>query len=104
MFPNGIVNKWLYLKPEKKRLFKLLAVKADLNQREINRHSRQAIAAKYPLNKGEKIRQIIARVGWSKVDTVMSKVGFNNKEPLNTKSALTIEPPAHSKPESSIKV
>ena len=62
------------------RLFKSLAVKADLDPKEISGHSTRIGAAQDLLDSGASIGQIMAKVGWSKVDTVMRYVGFNSAE------------------------
>ncbi|MDA8724159.1 tyrosine-type recombinase/integrase, partial [Alphaproteobacteria bacterium] len=52
------------------RIFKSLAVKAKLDPEQISDHSTRIGAAQYMLSGGASIGQIMAKVGWSKVDTV----------------------------------
>jgi site-specific recombinase XerD len=73
------------------RVFKLLAVKAKLNPEQISGHSSRIGAAQDMLSGGSSIGQIMAKVGWSKVDTVMRYAGVGNIEAINTPSALQNE-------------
>lgn len=57
------------------RVFKSIAVKAELDSKEISDHSTRIGAAQYLLDGGASIRQIMAKVGCSKVDTMMRYVG-----------------------------
>ena len=60
------------------RLFKSIAIKADLAPKEISCHSTRIGAAQDMLSGGASIGQIMAKVGWSKVDTVMRYVGVGD--------------------------
>ena len=53
------------------RIFKSLAKQAQINPRSVSGHSTRIGAAQDLLNEGKTIGQIMAIVGWSKVDTVM---------------------------------
>jgi site-specific recombinase XerD len=86
------------------RLFKAIAVKADLYPKEISGHSMRIGAAQDLLDSGASIGQITAKVGWSKVDTVMRYVGFNSLEAINSPNALLSEPKEYSRPQSSIRI
>ena len=59
------------------RIFKSLAKLAQINPQSISGHSTRIGAAQDLLNEGRTIGQIMAIVGWSKVDTVMRYVGKN---------------------------
>lgn len=65
------------------RIFKSLAVKAELGPKEINGRSTRIGAAQDLLNSGASIGQIMAKAGWSKVDTVMRYVGVGKPTSLN---------------------
>jgi site-specific recombinase XerD len=73
------------------RIFKSLAVKAELDPEKISGHSTRIGAAQDLLVSGASIGQIMAKVGWSKVDTVMRYVGVNNIEAMNSPSTLQSE-------------
>ena len=70
------------------RVFKSIAVKADLDPNQISGHSTRIGAAQDLLDSGASIGQIMAKVGWSKVDTVMRYVGVKNVEAMNSSSTL----------------
>jgi len=57
------------------RIFKSIAKQAQINPLSISGHSTRIGAAQDLLNEGKTIGQIMAIVGWSKVDTVMRYVG-----------------------------
>ena len=57
------------------RIFKSLAKQAHINSKNVSGHSTRIGAAQDLLNDGKSIGQIMAIVGWSKVDTVMRYVG-----------------------------
>ena len=59
------------------RVFKSLAKQAQINPKSVSGHSTRIGAAQDLLNEGKTIGQIMAIVGWSKVDTVMRYVGKN---------------------------
>jgi site-specific recombinase XerD len=86
------------------RLFKSIAVKSDLDPKEISGHSTRIGAAQDLLDNGASIGQIMAKVGWSKVDTVMRYVGVNNIEAMNSPGALHNEPAVYSRPQNSITI
>ena len=65
------------------RIFKSLAVKAKLDPEQISGHSTRIGAAQDLLDGGASIGQIMAKVGWSKVDTVMRYVGVGKITALN---------------------
>lgn len=65
------------------RVFKSLALKADLDPKQISGHSTRIGAAQDMLLGGASIGQIMAKVGWSKVDTVMRYVGVGKLTALN---------------------
>ena len=69
------------------RVFKLLAVKAKLNQKQISGHSTRIGAAQDLLDGGASIGQIMAKVGWSKVDTVMRYVGVGDLSAINSQAS-----------------
>ena len=58
------------------RIFKSLANQAQINSKSVSGHSTRIGAAQDLLNEGKTIGQIMAIVGWSKVDTVMRYVGL----------------------------
>ena len=64
------------------RVFKSIAVTTGLDPRRISGHSTRVGAAQDLLAEGASIGQIIAKVGWTKVDTVMRYTGINNLEAL----------------------
>jgi len=66
------------------RVFKSLALKAGLNPMQISGHSTRIGAAQDMLSGGASIAQIMAKVGWSKVDTVMRYVGVGDIAALNS--------------------
>jgi site-specific recombinase XerD len=66
------------------RIFKSLAVKAKLDPDQISGHSTRIGAAQDLLDSGASIGQIMAKVGWSKVDTVMRYVGVGDITALNS--------------------
>ena len=68
------------------RTFKSLAVKAKLDPEQISGHSTRIGAAQDMLSGGASIGQIMAKVGWSKVDTVMRYVGVGQLSALQSKS------------------
>ena len=68
------------------RLFKSIAIKADLDPKEISGHSARIGAAQDMLSGGASIGQIMAKVGWSKFDTVMRYVGIGELSALQSKS------------------
>lgn len=86
------------------RIFKSLAVKADLDPKQISGHSTRIGAAQDLLDNGASIGQIMAKVGWSKVDTVMRYVGVNNINTMNSPSVLHKEPAVYSRPQNSITI
>ena len=57
------------------RIFKSLAKQAQINPKRVSGHSTRIGAAQDLLNEGKTIGQIMAIVGWSKVDTAMRYVG-----------------------------
>ena len=57
------------------RIFKSLAKQAHINPKSVSGHSTRIGAARDLLNDGKSIGQIMAIVGWSKVDTAMRYVG-----------------------------
>ena len=68
------------------RVFKLLAVKAKLDPKQISGHSTRIGAAQDLLDGGASIGQIMAKVGWSKVDTVMRYVGVGDLSAINSQA------------------
>ena len=74
------------------RTFKSLAVRAKLDPEQISGHSQRIGAAQDMLSGGASIGQIMAKVGWSKVDTVMRYVGVGNIEVMNSTGTLQSEP------------
>ncbi len=65
------------------RMFKSLAVKANLDPDKISGHSMRIGAAQDMLLRGASIGKIMAKFGWSKVDTVMRYVGVGTLTALN---------------------
>ena len=65
------------------RVFKSLAVKADLDPKEISGHSTRIGAAQDLLDSGASIGQIMAKVGWIRVVTVMRYAGVGKLTALN---------------------
>ena len=63
-----------------------LAVKAKLDPEQTSGHSKRIGAAQDMLSGGASIGQIMAKVGWSKVDTVMRYVGVGQLSALQSKS------------------
>jgi len=68
------------------RVFKSLAVKAKLDPKQISGHSTRIGAAQDLLDSGASIGQIMAKVGWSKVDTVMRYVGVGDLSAINSQA------------------
>ena len=66
------------------RVFKSLTVKAELDPKQISGHSTRIGSAQDMLSGGASIGQIMAKVGWSKVDTVMRYVGVGDITALNS--------------------
>ena len=66
------------------RVFKSIAVKAKLDPEQISGHSTRIGAAQDLLDSGASIGQIMAKVGWSKIDTVMRYVGVGDITALNS--------------------
>ena len=64
------------------RIFKSLAKQAQINSTSVSGHSTRIGAAQDLLNQGKTIGQIMAIVGWSKVDTVMRYVGRSQLESI----------------------
>ena len=64
------------------RIFKSLAKQAQINSTSVSGHSTRIGAAQDLLNEGKTIGQIMAIVGWSKVDTVMRYVGKSQLESI----------------------
>lgn len=80
------------------RVVKSIAVKVDLDPNQIRGHSTRIGAAQGLLDSGASIGQIVAKVGWSKVDTVMRYVGVNKiKKPIFENSETTKSPILDSK-------
>jgi len=65
------------------RIFKSLAIKAALDPKQISGHSTRIGTAQDLLDSGASIGQIMAKVGWSKVDNVMRYVGVGTLTALN---------------------
>jgi len=86
------------------RVFKSIAVKADLDPKQISGHSTRIGAARDMLSGGASFGQIMAKGGWSKVDTVMRYVGVNNIEAINSPSAIQSEPAVHARPQNLIRI
>ena len=81
------------------RTFKSHALKAGIDPANVNGHSTRIGAAQDMLLGGASIGQIMAKVGWSKVDTVMRYVGVGDVTALNSVariSNLTLIRPDHS--------
>ncbi len=68
------------------RIFKSLAVKAKLDPANISGHSTRIGAPQDMLSGGASIGQIMVKVGWSKVDTVMRYVGATDVSTLLSES------------------
>ena len=68
------------------RAFKSIALKVGLDPMQISGHSTRVGAAQDMLSGGASIAQIMAKVGWSKVDTVMRYVGVGDIVALNSAS------------------
>ena len=68
------------------RTFKSLAVKSKLDPEQISGHSTRIGAAQDMLSGGASIGQIMAKVGWSKVDTVMRYVGVGDLSAINSQA------------------
>ena len=68
------------------RTFKSLAVRAKLDPVQISGHSTRIGAAQDLLDSGASIGQIMAKVGWSKVDTVMRYVGAGDLSAINSEA------------------
>ena len=66
------------------RIFKRLASRADIKAQDISGHSTRIGAAQDLLQQGKSIGQIMAIVGWSKVDTVMRYVSTNTIEAISS--------------------
>ena len=85
-------------------MFKSIATRGELDPKEITGHSTRIGDAQDLLDGGASIGQIMAKVRWSKVDTVMRYLGVNNIEAKNSPSALQSEPTMYSKPQDPIRV
>ena len=81
-----------------------LAVKAKLDPKQISGHSTRIGAAQDLLSEGSSIGQIMAKVGWSKVDTVMRYVGVGDITALNSPSAVQSKPAVYSRPQNLITI
>ncbi len=68
------------------RVVKSLAGKAKLDPKQISGHSTRIGAAQDMLSGGASIGQIMAKVGWSKVDTVMRYVGVGDLSAINSQA------------------
>jgi integrase len=104
---RGITGKQLNLSMDPgqiSRTFKSLAIKAKLDPEQISGHSTRIGAAQDMLSGGASIGQIMAKVGWSKVDTVIRYVVVNNIEAMNSPSTLQSEPAVYSRPQNSITI
>jgi len=66
------------------RVFKSLTLKAGLDPMQISGHSTRIGAAQDMMSGGASIAQIMAKVGWTKVDTVMRYVGVGDIAALNS--------------------
>ena len=86
------------------RVFKSIAVKADLDPKQISGHTTRIGAAQDMLSGGASIGQNMAKVVWRKVYTVMRYVGVNSLEAISSKITLRIEPEAHNRLQNSIMV
>jgi site-specific recombinase XerD len=84
------------------RVFKSIAVKADFEPKQISGHSTRIGAAQDMLSGGASISQIMAKVGGSKVDTVIRYVGVTNIEAMNSQSTPQIKPAVYNRPQNSI--
>lgn len=62
----------------------VIAFKAGLDQANISGHSTRIAVAQDMLLGGANIGQIMAKVGWGKVDTVMRCVGVGELSALNS--------------------
>jgi hypothetical protein len=69
------------------RVFRSIAVTNGLDPRQISGHSTRVGAVQDLVAEGANIGQIIAKVSWTKVDTVMRYAGINNLEALGNTSA-----------------
>jgi len=74
------------------RMFKSLAVRGNLDPHQISGHSTRIGATQDLLDSGASIGQIMAKVGWTKVDTVMRYAGMNNIEAMSSQRNPKIEP------------
>jgi site-specific recombinase XerD len=70
------------------RVFKSIAIKAKLDPEQISGHSTRIGAAQDLLDSGASIGQIMAKVGWSKVDTVMRYARVGDITALNSVAHL----------------
>jgi hypothetical protein len=61
-------------------------------------------AAQDMLSEGSSIGQIMAKVGWSKVDKVMRYVGIGNIDAMNSPNALQSEPRVYKRPQNLIRI
>jgi len=86
------------------RVFKSIAIKAKLDPEQISGHSTRIGAAQDLLDSGASIGQIMAKVGWSKVDTVMRYVRVGNIEAMNSPSTLQSETAVYSRPQNLIRI
>ena len=68
------------------RVFKSIAIKAKLDPEQISGHSTRIGAAQDLLDSGASIGQIMAKVVWSKVDTVMRYVGVGDLSAINSQA------------------
>ena len=104
---RGITGKRLNLTMDPGQIslvFKSLAIKADIEPKQISGHSTRIGAAQDLLDGGASIGQIMAKVGWSKVDTVMRYVGVNYIEAMNSPSAIQSEPAVYIRPQNLIRI
>ena len=86
---RGITGKQLNqrMRPRQvNRIFKSIAVKTELDTKQINGHSTRIGTARNLLNSDASIEKLIATVGWSEVDTVMQYFGINNLEAMRSQS------------------
>jgi len=67
-------------------VFKSIATRAELDPKQISGHSTRIGAAQDLLVSGASIGQIMAKVGWSKVDTVMRYVGVGDLSAINSQA------------------
>lgn len=86
------------------RVFKSIATRARLDPKEISGHSTRIGAAQDLLDSGASIAQIMAKVGWGKVDTVMRYVGVNTIEAMNSPSTLQSEREIYREPQNPIRI